>query len=81
MNSRVLFEDLDSGRRSEVVLVYPHEADIAAMRVSILSAVGTALLGLRAGQNIAWELPSGKVGRYRVLSVVYQPEAAGDFHL
>jgi len=38
--------------------------------------VGTALLGLRVGQSIDWELPSGEKHRYRVIDVPYQPERA-----
>ncbi len=77
MNSKVVFEDLETGKRTEITLVYPHEANFAAGKLSILSAVGTALLGLRVGQSIKWELPSGKLGNYRVASISYQPEASG----
>jgi regulator of nucleoside diphosphate kinase len=77
MNSRVVFENETTGERREVKLVYPREANIDAGRISILVPVGTALLGLRVGQSIDWELPSGKKHRYRVVSVPYQPEAAG----
>jgi len=78
MNSRVVFED-DSGKRSEVVLGYPHHANGAT--ISVLAPVGTALLGLRRGQSIEWCMPSGRSRRLHVLDVLYQPEAAGHFHL
>ena len=74
MNSRVVFENETTGERREVTLVYPHEADIDAGKISVLVPVGTALLGLRVGQSIDWELPSGEKHRYRVLDVPYQPE-------
>lgn len=77
MNSRVLFENETTGERREIALVYPGSADIDAGKVSVLVPVGTALLGLRAGQSIDWELPSGEKARYRVIAVPYQPEAAG----
>ena len=76
MNSRVVFENETTGERREVTLVYPGEADIDAGRISILVPVGTALLGLRVGQSIDWELPSGEKQRYRVIEVPYQPESA-----
>ena len=76
MNSRVVFENETTGERREVTLVYPGEADIDAARISILVPVGTALLGLRVGQSIDWELPSGEKQRYRVIEVPYQPESA-----
>jgi regulator of nucleoside diphosphate kinase len=78
MNSRVVFEDETTGERREVTLVYPAHADIDAGKISILVPVGSALLGLRVGQSIDWNLPSGQRRRYRVIAVPYQPEAAGD---
>lgn len=77
MNSRVVFEDETTGERREVTLVYPWDADIDAGRISILVPVGTALLGLRVGQSIDWQLPSGDKRRYRIIAVPYQPETAG----
>lgn len=77
MNSRVIFENETTGERLEIKLVYPREANIDAGKISILVPVGTALLGLRVGQSIDWELPSGEKHRYRVVAVPYQPEAAG----
>jgi len=77
MNSRVVFEDETTAQRREVTLVYPGKADINAGKISILVPVGTALLGLRAGQSIDWELPGGQKRRYRIIEVPYQPEAAG----
>ena len=76
MNSRVVFENETTGERREITLVYPHEADIDAGKISVLVPVGTALLGLRVGQSIDWELPSGGKHRYRVIDVPYQPESA-----
>ena len=76
MNSRVLFENETTGQRREVTLVYPGDADIDTGKISILVPVGTALLGLRVGQSIDWDLPSGEKHRYRVIDVPYQPESA-----
>jgi regulator of nucleoside diphosphate kinase len=78
MNSRVIFENETTGERREVTLVYPGSADIDAGRISVLVPVGTALLGLRAGQSIDWELPGGEKQRYRIVEVPFQPEAAGE---
>ena len=77
MNSRVLFENETTGEHREITLVYPGSADIDAGKISILVPVGTALLGLRVGQSIDWELPSGEKQRYRVVAVPFQPESAG----
>jgi len=74
MNSRVVFVNEITDERREVTLVFPFEADISAGKISILAPVGTALLGLRVGQSIDWEVPSGEKHRYRVIDVLYQPE-------
>jgi regulator of nucleoside diphosphate kinase len=81
MNSRARFVDADLGEEVEITLVYPHDADAAQGRVSVLAPVGAALLGLAVGQSIEWPLPLGGTRRMRVSAVVYQPEAAGDLHL
>jgi regulator of nucleoside diphosphate kinase len=78
MNSRVLFEDVDTGEQLEVTLVYPGNADVDERRISVLAPVGSALLGLAVRQSILWPLPGGKERHLRVMSVTYQPEAAGD---
>lgn len=81
MNSRVLFKDLDTGEELEFTLVYPWEADLERAKISILAPVGAALLGLRVGDEIDWPLPSGKIRSLRILNMLFQPEASGQFHL
>jgi regulator of nucleoside diphosphate kinase len=77
MNSRVIFEIESTGERREITLVYPKDADIDSGKISVLVPIGTALLGLRIGQSIDWELPNGRKQRYRIVEVPFQPEAAG----
>jgi regulator of nucleoside diphosphate kinase len=81
MNSRVVFEDPQTGERREIWLVYPQQSDVERGRISVLAPVGSALLGLAVGDMIEWPLPAGQAKRLRVVEVVYQPEQAGDFHL
>lgn len=69
MHSAVKFRDDTTGKVQKVTLVYPGEADISLGRVSVLTPVGTALIGLRSGRSITWETPSGHVRRLTVLSV------------
>jgi regulator of nucleoside diphosphate kinase len=78
MNSVVRFVDENSGRESEVTLVFPGHADVESNRISVLAPVGSALLGLSVGDSIHWPLPNARTRRLRVVAVTYQPEAAGD---
>ncbi|OJT18511.1 transcription elongation factor GreAB [Archangium sp. Cb G35] len=80
MNSRVVYRDEDTGEAREVTLSYPQDASLEQGRVSVLAPVGAALLGLSVGQEIDWELPGGKLKRLRIVSVTYQPQAAGHHH-
>ena len=77
MNSRVIFENETTGEKREVTLVYPDNSDIDTGKISVLVPIGTALLGLRTGESIDWDLPDGKKQRYRIVAVPYQPESAG----
>lgn len=79
MNSTARFRDEASGDEHEMTLVYPGGGD-GGDKVSILAPVGSALLGLRVGDSIAWPLPGGRTTTLRVLSIRYQPEAAGELH-
>ena len=69
MNSEVEFRDDTTGKIRKVVLVYPGEADISKGKVSVLTPVGTALIGLETGHSITWEAPSGEVRQLTVLAV------------
>lgn len=81
MNSRVRFMTQNAEKESEITLVYPQDADASTGKISVLAPIGTALLGLRVGQEIDWALPNGKTTRLRVVGVQYQPEASGDWDL
>ena len=59
----------DNGPDRTVTLVYPAEADISAGRISVLTPVGTALIGLDVGQSITWESRDGHKHVLTVLSV------------
>ncbi|MCR6496781.1 nucleoside diphosphate kinase regulator [Thermomonas sp. S9] len=83
MNSTALVQVIDDQqhvREYELTLVYPRDADGNGEKVSILAPVGSALLGLRVGDSIDWPLPGGRSARLHVLSIRYQPEAAGELH-
>lgn len=79
MNSKVRFA-LESGEEFCLTLVYPKDMDGSTERISILAPVGSALLGLSAGEHIEWPRPGGGMMKVHLVEVVYQPERAGEFH-
>jgi regulator of nucleoside diphosphate kinase len=81
MNSRVRYRDNDTGEVYTVSLVYPGEEDSLLGRVSVLSPVGAALLGLSEGQSIQWTTIDARPRSLTLLSVLFQPEATGRFDL
>lgn len=68
MGSRVSFKD-DKGVERSVTLVFPPEADFALGKLSILTPVGAALIGLSAGQSILWTARDGQRHELTVLAV------------
>ena len=80
MNSTVRVTDVDANTTHLYTIVFPSDADFEKGRISILSPLGTARLGYRAGDVVTWEMPRG-TRHLRIDELVYQPEAAGDFHL
>jgi regulator of nucleoside diphosphate kinase len=67
MGSRAVYRDETTQIVHDVTLVYPHDADIAQGRVSVLTPVGAALIGLTPGQTIEWTTRLGEVRRLTLL--------------
>ena len=80
MNSSFEIREVDESETRTLTLVFPENANIEENRVSILSPVGTAVLGYRVGNVIHWKVPAG-VKKFIITKMLYQPEAAGDYHL
>ncbi|HEX5507326.1 MAG TPA: nucleoside diphosphate kinase regulator [Pseudolabrys sp.] len=59
MGSTVEYRDDASGQVRAVTVVFPDEADLAAGKVSVMTPVGVALIGLSVGQSIEWRTPGG----------------------
>lgn len=76
MNSRVRLIDLDSGKQSICMLVYPDDRDLFPQSVGVLQPLGLRLLGRRVGESIQMSV-NGQTKRFQIDSVLYQPEAAG----
>jgi regulator of nucleoside diphosphate kinase len=69
MGCEVEFRDETTGKVQAVTLVYPGEADIGQGKISVLTPVGAALIGLSAGQSIRWVTRTGETKRLTVLDV------------
>ena len=67
MGSHVEFRDNNTGRVRSIQLVYPAEADPQSGRISVLTPVGAALIGLIERQTMPW---SGRSGERRTLTVL-----------
>ncbi|MBB5721558.1 regulator of nucleoside diphosphate kinase [Loktanella ponticola] len=55
MGSTVTYRDETTAQEKTVTLVYPEDADIAQLRVSVMTPIGVALLGLSEGASFDWD--------------------------
>ena len=69
MNARVSYREEPGGARRTVALVHPSEAAPSDGRISVLSPVGRALLGRRAGSIASIGVPGGRAMTVRVLGI------------
>ncbi|HTO41792.1 MAG TPA: nucleoside diphosphate kinase regulator [Rhizomicrobium sp.] len=77
MGSFVEFRDDATGRVRTMQLVYPAEADAAKSRISVLTPIGAALIGLSENQSIEWQTRTGENKMLTVLKVQSEPETTG----
>lgn len=80
MNSTISMVDMATGKEETFTLVFPEKSNFEQGRISILAAVGTAIIGYRVGDIIEWDFPSGKK-TLKIVKIHYQPEAAGRYDL
>lgn len=80
MNSKIRVRDVDTGEEKVFTLVFPDGPEGGPDQVSVLSPLGTAVLGFRVGDTLRWKADD-KVINLKVEELLYQPEAAGDYHL
>lgn len=69
IGSRVTWRDETTGQEQTATLVWPEQADIDAGRASVLTPIGVALIGLRAGARFEWETRNGETRQLTVLTV------------
>lgn len=74
LGRRVVYRDETSGEDRVVVLALPEDADISQQRISLLTPIGVALLGLSEGAEFAWSDRSGATRKLTVLQVTAAQE-------
>ena len=79
MNSRIMIRDHATGQESSFTLGYPARGIIERGLVSVLSPLGSSLLGMRVGSDFSWRTPDGTVRSATLVCILFQPEANGDF--
>ena len=68
MGSTVTFTS-DDGHTRTLKLVYPADESLDQHRISVMTPVGAALIGLGTGQSISWTARDGKHHRLTVTKV------------
>ena len=60
LNTHVTIRDEKENKLIEITVVTPEKADIKLRKISVLSPIGTALIGYRKGDRVMWKVPAGK---------------------
>jgi regulator of nucleoside diphosphate kinase len=81
MYSQVLVADGQTGQQRKLTVCYPHDADVEAGFVSVLSPAGAGLLGLKKGRVARWKTPDGAIATAKIVDILFQPEESGDYLL
>lgn len=68
LNSLVKIQDLDNQRVMTFRIVAPELADVKAQKISVLTPMGSALIGFKEGDQVAWKMPAG-IKKYIILDV------------
>lgn len=76
MNSRLSIIDQDTSEKMTFDLVFPAEANADDNKISVLSPIGSAVLGYKTGDEVQWAVPAG-IRRFTIDKVISQPETKG----
>lgn len=78
MNSTLRYLNVTDNKLGEMTLVYPQHADSKDKKISVTAPLGSALLGLRVGEEIEWTFPDGQTRELRVMEIISRPEEYGE---
>jgi regulator of nucleoside diphosphate kinase len=79
MGSKVKVYDMETGKTRIVEVTYPQDSDSRNFKVSVLSDLGTAILGHSIGTMIYYNSSVGKK-KMRIDEILFQPEAYGVYN-
>ena len=71
LNSTVIIKEEKEDKLMQLMVVIPEKADIRNKKISILSPVGTALIGFRKGEKVKWKVPAG-TKTFMIMDVYHQ---------
>ncbi|WP_083392713.1 nucleoside diphosphate kinase regulator [Rhodobacter xanthinilyticus] len=69
IGNTVTYRDETSGQKRTVTLVYPEDADILQGKISVMTPIGVALLGLPEGTSFHWDTRAEQRRTLAVISV------------
>jgi regulator of nucleoside diphosphate kinase len=78
MYTQFELEDAETRERRTLAICYPEDAEPSSGFISVLSPLGSSLIGVRVGSEVRWQTPAG-TRRATVAAVLFQPEATGDY--
>ncbi|WP_373090063.1 nucleoside diphosphate kinase regulator [Sneathiella sp.] len=70
IGNAVTYRDETTGQERTVTLVFPADADIALQKISIMTPIGVALLGLKEGASFYWDTRDGERRMLTIVSVM-----------
>ena len=69
LNSLVKVRELTSNKEMEFSIVMPAFADFKQKKISVLTPMGAALIGLSKGETVEWKMPAG-MKKFKILDVI-----------
>lgn len=73
MNATFKYLNVTDNKEGEMTIVYPQYANSLEKKVSVTAPLGSALIGLRVGEEIEWTFPDRVKRRFRVLEIIHGP--------
>ena len=79
MYTQMEVTEVATGERQRLTVCYPNDAEPHQGFISVLSPVGASLLGQRVGAIARWRTPNGDGCAAEIVTLLFQPEASGDY--